>query len=291
MKILLLGKNGQLGYELNRALAPLGEVYALDYPDINLLNPDGYIPAVRNFGPKVIINATAYTAVDKAEEESDICQAINSVAPGILAEEARRIGAVMIHYSTDYVFDGLKTSAYTETDTPNPLGAYGLSKLQGEQAVSQSGAAHLTLRTAWVYSLRRDSFVTKVLAWSRKQETLRLVTDQVSNPTWSRMLAEASALLVARSGNDPTGWFKEHGGLYHLAGSGYASRYDWGQLILKLDPHREEQLVRQLLPSLTHEFPTPARRPLHSVLDCSRFEEVFDLRLPPWEKALEMAME
>lgn len=290
MKILLLGKFGQLGYELERALAPLGEVWAVDYPDINLLQPDGYIPVVRQFEPNLIFNATAYTAVDKAENEQQTCMAINTMAPGVLAEEARRIGAAFVHYSTDYVFDGGKGSAYTETDETNPLGMYGASKLQGEDAVRQSGAAHLILRTAWVYSMRRDSFVTKVLAWSRQQETLKLVTDQVSNPTWSRVLAEASALALAQGGKDPVGWLSERGGLYHLAGDGFASRYEWGEMILRLDPKPNEQRTRQLLPALTDEFPTPAKRPLHSVLDCSRFTEMFGLRLPAWQQALKLAM-
>ena len=291
MKILLLGKYGQLGYELERALAPLGEVKALDYPEINLVQPDKYVPIVRAFVPQIIINATAYTAVDRAESETAICTAINAQAAGVLAEEAKRIGAALVHYSTDYVFDGLKGSPYIETDAPNPLGVYGQSKLAGEQAIQHAGAAHLILRTAWVYSLRRDSFVTKVLAWSRQQEHLRLVTDQVSNPTWCRMLAEASALVLAQCGRDPAGWLGERSGLYHLAGDGVASRLDWGEAILRLDPQHETQRTRFIVPALTEEFPTPARRPLFSGMDCSRFEAVFGLRLPPWEQALAMAMQ
>lgn len=290
MKILLLGKVGQLGYELERALSPLGEVKALDYPDIDLSKPDSYVPLVRELRPQVIFNATAYTAVDQAEQEPELCQAINAISPGILAEEARSINSGLVHYSTDYVFDGTKGSAYTEADLPNPLGVYGLTKWHGEQAISQSGAAYLILRTAWVYSLRRASFVTKVLEWSRKQETLRLVTDQISNPTWSRMLAEASAQVFAHALHDPAGYLKDRGGLYHLAGDGFASRLEWGQAILRLDSHPEEQRVRQVFPARSADFPTLAQRPLFSVLDCTRFSQEFGLRLPNWEQALQLAM-
>jgi dTDP-4-dehydrorhamnose reductase len=217
--------------------------------------------------------------------------AINAAAPGVLAEEAAALGAALIHYSTDYVFDGLKGSAYIETDTPNPLNMYGKSKLAGEQAIRQAGGTFLILRTVWVYSLRRDSFVTKVLEWSRRQSTLRLVTDQVGNPTWARMLAEISAQLLAKGGKDPLSWLEERKGLYHLAGSGIASRLEWAQAILRCDPAREEQLTREIQPALTAEFPTPARRPLYSALNCDKFTDTFDLRLPDWEEALRLAME
>jgi dTDP-4-dehydrorhamnose reductase len=238
----------------------------------------------------VIVNATAYTAVDRAENEADLAYAINATAPGLLAQEARRIGAALIHYSTDYVFDGTKGSPYIENDPPHPLGVYGLSKLEGEEAVEQAGGAAVILRTSWVYSLRRDSFVTKVLSWGRQQKHLRLVSDQISGPTWARMLAEITTQLLAQSGNDPFGWLAEHQGLYHLAGSGYCSRLEWGKAILQMDPHREEQIVEEILPAMTADFPTPARRPLFSALDCSRFNEVFGLRLPDWKHALSLAM-
>ena len=291
VKILLLGNTGQLGWELERSLAVLGTVTALDYPAINLADADSILPLVRQLQPQIIVNATAYTAVDRAESEPDLVMAINAIAPGLLAEAARELGAAFIHYSTDYVFDGRKGSPYTEADPPNPLGVYGQSKLAGEQAVLNSGAAALVLRTSWVYSLRRDSFVTKVLAWARQQPELRLVADQVSGPTWARALAEITALLLARSGSDPAGWLRERRGLYHLAGAGYCSRLEWGQAILRLDAHPEDQLTRSILPARTDDFPTPAQRPLFSALDCARFSDTFDLRLPDWQLALRLAME
>jgi dTDP-4-dehydrorhamnose reductase len=291
MKILLLGNTGQLGWELERALAPLGELYAVDFPQFNLVDADGTVNYIRELRPKVIVNATAYTAVDRAEQERGLADAINGRAPGLLAEEARSLGAALIHYSTDYVFDGAKGEPYVEKDEPCPLGAYGESKLAGERALQDTGGSYLIFRTSWVYSLRRDSFVTKVLQWSRQHRSLKLVTDQVSNPTWCRMLAEASAQILAMASKDPAGWIGERKGLYHLAGWGYASRMDWGKAILSLDSKKEEQVVEEILPALTTEFPTPAKRPLFSALSCSHFENTFALRLPDWDQALRLAMD
>jgi dTDP-4-dehydrorhamnose reductase len=288
MKILLLGKFGQLGWELRRAIAPLGSVTALDYPEIDLVQADKMREMVRAYHPEVIINATAYTAVDKAESEAEIALAINARAPGVMAEEALRLGALLIHYSTDYVFDGEKGSPYLESDPPNPLGVYGQSKLEGERAIQAVGGNALILRTSWVYSLRRDSFVTKVLQWSRQQPALRLVTDQVSNPTWARMLAEITALLLAKGGVE---YLSERRGLYHLAGSGYASRLEWAQAILKLDDKPGEQMAGEIIPALTADFPTPAQRPLFSALNCDLFTRTFGLSLPPWKETLALAME
>lgn len=290
MNILLLGNTGQLGWELQRTLAPLGQVAALDYPEVNLADAAGLRQIVRRLHPQVIVNATAYTAVDRAESETELAMAVNSRGPGILAEEAAALGAALLHFSTDYVFDGAKGSAYIETDIPNPLNVYGRSKWAGEQAVQQVGGAYLILRTSWVYSLRRDSFVTKVLKWARQQRTLRLVTDQVSNPTWARMLAEVTAQMLAMGGRDVVPWLTERRGLYHLAGDGYASRMEWAQAILRCDPHRDEQVIGDILPGQTDDFPSPACRPLFSALNCDHFFEVFGLRLPPWEIALRLAM-
>ncbi len=291
MRLLLLGKNGQLGWELHRALLPLGPIAALDAPEINLARSDSWRPFVLQARPQVIVNATAYTAVDKAESEPEIAQAVNSRAPGELAELARDLGAALIHYSTDYVFDGAKGSPYVEGDPTSPLNEYGRSKLAGEQAILQVGGPALVFRTSWVYSLRRDSFVTKVLQWSRQQPNLRLVTDQVGNPTWARALAEITALLLARAGQDPAGWIGERAGVYHLAGDGCASRLEWAEAILRADPHPEQQTARQMIPALTADFPTPAQRPLFSALNCERFSQVFGLRLPVWEAALQLAMQ
>jgi dTDP-4-dehydrorhamnose reductase len=291
MNILLLGKIGQLGWELQRALAPLGRLAAVDYPEIDLTKPDTLLPVLRETRPRLIVNATAYTAVDRAESETDLANAINAQAPGLIAEEAQRLGAALIHYSTDYVFDGTKGSDYVESDIPNPLNVYGQSKLDGERTVEAVGGTYLILRTAWVYSMRRESFVSKVLQWARQQETLRIVSDQVSNPTWARILAEITALLIARAGSDPVDWLRERRGVYHLAGDGRASRLEWAQEILRYDQAKTEQTVRQLLPASTAEFPSPAQRPLHSALSCERFNNTFGLMMPNWKLALRFAMD
>ena len=290
MQILLLGINGQLGWELRRALATLGQVTALDYPQIDLTRPEQARTVIKRIKPQVIINATAYTSVDGAESEAEVALAINRDAPGIIAEEAKLLGAAFIHYSTDYVYDGTKSEPYVETDLPNPVNAYGQSKLAGEHEITQIGGTYLILRTSWLYSLRGETFVNKVLKWSRQYETLRIVEDQVGSPTWCRMLAEATAQVIAMGSKNIVDWLTAHSGLYHLAGDGYASRYEWAQEILKYDPSPQEQIVEQLLPSLTSEFPTPARRPLFSALDCTRFYQTFGLRLPDWRDALRLAL-
>jgi dTDP-4-dehydrorhamnose reductase len=291
MHILLIGNTGQLGWELERALAPLGELQTCDYPAIDLANTSSIRLFLHRYKPELIINAAAYTAVDRAEAEPDLADAINAIAPAVLAEEAHNIGSAFIHFSTDYVFDGLKGTPYPETDPPNPLNVYGRTKLAGEQGVQHIGGAYLILRTSWVYSLRRDSFVNKVLGWARSQPSLKLVTDQVSGPTWARSLAEVTSHLVLLGGNDIVDWLSEHHGLYHLAGSGYCSRFEWGQEVLQLDPHKEQQVVKELLPALTVEFPTPALRPLFSALNCDKFTRTFHLHLPDWKVALKLAME
>jgi dTDP-4-dehydrorhamnose reductase len=286
MKLLLLGNTGQLGWELERTLQPLGEVVALDYPQVNMADASSICRIVREQKPRVIVNATAYTAVDRAESESALSNSINGVGPGILADEALKLSAVLIHYSTDYVFDGTKGTPYQESDLPHPLNVYGQSKLVGEQAIESVGGIFLIFRTAWVYSLRRDSFVSKVLGWARNNETLRIVDDQVSNPTWARMLAEVTAQVLARGEN----YLRDQTGLYHLAGGGYASRYAWAKEILALDPNPQEQIVKQILPACTKDFSTPARRPLFSALDCGKFLNTFGIHILEWNKGLSLAM-
>jgi dTDP-4-dehydrorhamnose reductase len=274
-RIMLIGKNGQLGWELQRTLATLGEVISYDYPEIDLSKPENLRNIIRNAAPQIIVNAAAYTNVDKAESETELAQRVNAIAPGVMAEEARRLNAAIIHYSTDYVFDGKKGSSYVETDAPDPLNTYGKTKLEGELAVKAAGEAYLIFRTSWVFSLRQGGFVTKVLQWARQQTTLRIVDDQIGSPTWSRMLAEATAQVIAQGRNDPVEYLREKAGLYHLAGAGTASRYEWARAILELDPHREEQVMKELLPAKTSEFPTPAVRPMNTGLDC----ELVKLRL------------
>jgi dTDP-4-dehydrorhamnose reductase len=195
------------------------------------------------------------------------------------------------------VFDGKKGKPYLETDVPKPVGVYGSSKLAGEQAISTVGGKYLILRTSWLYSLRRDSFVTKVLKWARQNTQLRIVTDQVGNPTWARMLAEISAQLLVkaiqqiRAENQLNSWLGERKGIYHLAGSGFTSRLEWARAILQFDPHPNEQVVNALEAAYTTEFPTPAQRPIFSALNCDQFTKTFGLLLPPWEEALKLAME
>jgi dTDP-4-dehydrorhamnose reductase len=298
MRILLLGKVGQLGWELRRTLSPLGQVISLDYPVLDLARSYTLYTLIRETQPNVIVNATAYTAVDRSESEPEFAMAVNGAAPGVLAEAALAQNSALIHYSTDYVFDGKKGSPYVETDEPHPLGVYGSSKLAGEQAIAQVDGAYLILRTSWLYSMRRDSFVSKVLEWARQKPCLRIVTDQVGNPTWARMLAEITAQMLAIPNSRPgmsssqfAGWFHERSGVYHLAGNGHASRLEWAEAILRLDPHQEEQMAKEILPALTADFPSPAKRPLFSALDCQKFADVFGLCLPDWEEALQLAME
>jgi dTDP-4-dehydrorhamnose reductase len=286
MKIMLLGARGQLGSEIQSSMTTLGEVAAFDIHSLNLENAQSVQETIRTIHPDVIVNASAYTAVDLAETESHKAFTVNGEVPGLLAEEAARLNAFLIHYSTDYVFDGTKGTAYRETDTAHPLSVYGRSKLAGEQAVMAGGAPYLILRTSWVYSRNRNSFVTKVLEWARKQEVMSVVSDQVSNPTWARTLAEVTADLL-RKGLD---CLTDRKGLYHVTGVGYASRLEWAKKIIELDPHKQEQKVTEILPALTSDFPTPAQRPLFSALDCSLFQSTFDMELPRWEDALRLAM-
>jgi dTDP-4-dehydrorhamnose reductase len=216
---------------------------------------------------------------------------VNGGAPGVMAEAARRSGGMLVHYSTDYVFDGEKGSPYVETDIPNPLNVYGESKLAGEKAIRQAADAYLILRTSWVYSTRLQSgFVKKVLAWARQKETLRIVEDQTGCPTWARMLAETTALLIAKAGDRPVDYFKLNHGIYHVAGKGSASRFEWAQTILGFDPHREEQKISRLEPARSAEFPATAARPVYSVLDCIHFENTFGLCIPNWKESLVLAM-
>jgi len=291
IKILLIGCNGQVGWELVRTLAPLGEVVAVARPEIDLANADSTAGWVRRTEPDVIVNAGAYTDVDGAESDPNTARTVNARAPGILATEAERLGSALIHFSTDFVFDGEKNNPYRETDPPRPLGVYGRTKLEGELAVAEAGDSGVVLRTAWVYSLRRPSFVTKVLEWSRKSQDLRIVADQTGSPTWCRMLAEATARIIAMGGDDPAGFLRERRGIYHLACTGAASRLEWARAILEYDPHPEEQQAREIRPAMTSDFPAPAIRPIYSVLDCTKFADAFGFRLPPWEEALRLAME
>ena len=283
MKILVTGCGGQLGRELKRSLACLGEVVACDRRQLDLAQADALRTAVRAMAPAVIVNAAAYTAVDKAEAEPVAAEAINAVAPGILAEEAKRLDALLIHFSTDYVFDGNKSAPYTEDDTPAPLSAYGRSKFGGELAIAATGARHLILRTSWVYGLHGANFMKTMLRLGRRScetgDELRVVGDQVGAPTWTRHLADVTGLILARR-DVPTG-------LYHLAAAGETSWHGYAEAIFteaqRAGLMDKVPVVRRIASA---DFPLPAPRPANSRLDCSRFRRDFDLTLPDWRTGL-----
>jgi dTDP-4-dehydrorhamnose reductase len=287
-RILLIGKIGQVGWELRRTLAPMGRITCVDFPEIDLTKGDSIRQWVRETRPNIVINAAAYTAVDKAESEPDKAMSINGVAPGILAEEAKQSGALLVHYSTDYVFDGAKTTPYVETDSPNPLGAYGRSKLAGDEAVRAVGGAHLIFRLCWVYGARGQNFMLTMMRLAREREELRVVGDQIGCPTWSRMIAEATAQAVkqAVSAPDPDALT----GTYHLASSGTTSWHGFAEAIVKLMPAEGRRCARVEAISTT-EYPTPTKRPAYSVLACDKLEHAFGLRLPHWEESLKQVLE
>lgn len=290
MRTLLFGRSGQLGWELERALNALGPVTAVGRTDVDLTDLEALRRAIRSGQPDLIVNASAYTQVDRAEADAELARRINAAAPRVMAEEASRLGCPLIHYSTDYVFDGESDRPYDERDRPRPLNVYGASKLEGEQAVQAVGGAYLILRASWVYSLRRKSFVAQVLNWARTQPTMHVVDDQIGSPTWCRALAQTTTELIAGLSHRLTPAFTERAGVYHLAGSGAVSRWEWAKTIVELDPRQREQVVRTIEPASTSEFPTPARRPLYSALNCDLFEGTFGLRLPDWVASLRAAM-
>jgi len=290
MKILLLGKNGQLGWEFQRLLPALGETISLGREDLDVANTQAVQDTMEELKPNLIINTSAYTEVDLAENQSELAMKINATAPGVMAETARKLGAIFVHYSTDYVFDGKSHIPHTENDPTNPLNIYGKSKLMGEDNIQQAGDAYLILRTSWVYSMRGNSFVNKVLGWSRKNKTMKIVNDQISSPTWARTLAEITSRIFTQNKIDIFERTRERHGVYHLAGIGYTSRYEWAKQIVACDPNRTEQLVQTIEPVSSDEFPTPARRPLFSALDCNKFIQTFHLSPPKWEESLQQAM-
>ena len=290
IKILLFGKYGQLGWELHRSLQGLGEIVAYDFPEVDFTKPSSLKTIVERERPQIVVNAAAYTDVDKAESEPDKARLVNAEAPGVLAESCRSLDAALIHFSTDYVFDGKKGSPYTEEDEPHPLNVYGQTKLGGEKAVLQAGGVSLIFRTAWIYSLRRDCFVTKVLKWARTQKELRIVDDQISNPTWARALAEATTQVIARAGTEPSLRLAERRGLHNLACRESASRFEWAKAIVELNHEAAESPHTAILPAKSADFVTSATRPTLTALDCRRFEGNFGLSMPDWKSALFLAM-
>ena len=288
MKILLIGKNGQVGWELHRTLAPLAEVVAVDYPEINFADPPAVRRLVAESHPNVVVNAAAYTAVDKAETEEEICHQINATGPCVLAEEAKKIGALLVHYSTDYVFDGMNPTAYVETDTPNPLGVYGKSKLAGDQAVQASGVDHLIFRLCWVYGARGQNFLLTMKRLAREREQLCVVRDQMGCPTWSRMIAETTALALKQvTGSADRSAFN---GTYHLAAAGGTSWHGFASRIIELIPAVERK-CREVVGITTAEYPTAAKRPAYSVLNCDKLQATFGLRLPDWAVGLRQVLD
>ena len=280
MKILLTGKNGQVGWELQRTLCALGDVVALNSAEMNLADPDEITRVVGRVRPGLIVNAAAYTAVDKAESEPDLAMAINGLAPSILAEEAKRLGIMLIHYSTDYVFDGSKSGAYAEDDIPAPLNVYGHSKLAGEQAITASGCRHLILRTSWVYGLRGKNFLLTMLRLLQEKQVLSVVSDQHGSPTWSRMIAEVTAILASRDA--------AANGIYHLTSAGGISWCEFAARIAAwLDANGRNAAT--IHPITSQEYPTPARRPLNSLLSSAKLESDFAVRIPDWARAFDMA--
>jgi dTDP-4-dehydrorhamnose reductase len=274
--ILLVGASGQLGVELARVLPIHGEVVALDRAALDLADADAIVAAVRSTRPRIIVNAAAYTAVDRAESEPAQADAINARAPGILAEEAKRADALFIHYSTDYVFDGEAAAPYDELAIPNPINAYGQSKLGGERAIAAVGGASLVLRTSWVYGLRGQNFFTTMRRLATERDELRIVADQFGTPNWTRSLADATAALVGRGVAE----LAERAGLYHLSGSGSTSWFDFARAIFAgADRPR-------VSPITTAEYPTAARRPRRSTLSSAKFANAFGFALPPWEEML-----
>jgi len=289
MRILLLGARGQVGHELAGTLAPFAQVVASSRAETNL-DAEGVRPLVEEAKPDVIVNASAYTDVDGAEKEPELAHAVNARLVGALGEETKRRRAALVHFSTDFVFDGEKPTPYVETDATAPLGEYGRSKLAGERALSEMDAAAVIFRTAWVYSLRRKSFVTTMLRLAREREELAVVTDQIGSPTFCRDLAQAVALILYGCRTNAVEAIAEARGIYHLAGSGSVSRYDFTRAILELDPRRSEHRVKQLRPIRAAEFPLPARRPRATPLDGAKAFAQWGIRLAPWRDALARAL-
>jgi dTDP-4-dehydrorhamnose reductase len=287
-RILLIGKNGQVGWELRRTLAPLARVLAVDFPEIDLTDAHAARRLVLDARPQVVLNAAAYTAVDKAESDSETARRINAVAPGVLAEAAKQAGAWMVHYSTDYVFDGTKRAPYVETDAPNPLGVYGRTKLAGDEAVRAAGGNHLIFRLCWVYGARGQNFLLTMQRLARERETLRVVNDQWGCPTWSRLIAEATTLALQQVLAAPEA--DALTGTYHLAAGGSASWHTFASRIVELLPAGARR-CREVVAITTAEYPTPARRPAYSVLDCGKLQKTFGLRLPEWEAGLRLVLD
>jgi dTDP-4-dehydrorhamnose reductase len=295
MRILLIGANGQVAWELQRTLMPLGEVIALgrNTPGLQLdiTDLESVRRVIQEIHPHVIVNPAAYTAVDKAESEPELAMVVNGIAPGVMAEEAKRLNIPLIHYSTDYVFSGQQQIPYKETDQTNPQNVYGQTKLVGEQAIQAVGGKYFIFRTSWVYGLHSKNFLLTILKLAREREELRVVNDQMGAPTWSRAIAEMTSQILAQGMGNLSEFSDRHTGLYHLSASGETSWYDFTQAILRLDPKSAEHRVQRVIAIPTEQYPTPAQRPANSLLDNSKLVQNFGLALPHWHKSLELAFE
>ena len=290
MKILLLGKNGQVGWELQRALAPLGELIALGSDGAgpltgDFLRPESLAATVRAVAPQIIVNAAAHTAVDKCESEPDLARALNAAAPAVLASEARILGALLLHYSTDYVFDGSGSTPWVEDAATGPLSVYGATKLEGEQLIRASGCLHLILRTSWVYAARGGNFAKTMLKLAQERERLTVIDDQVGAPTGADLLADLSAHMLHSTLQRP-----ELAGTYHAAASGETSWHGYAQHVIEFAraagrPIRVAPHAIEAVP--TSAFPTPARRPANSRMNTRKLRDGFDLVLPPWQLGVE----
>lgn len=285
MRLLVLGRSGQVGNALTQSLQGLGELIALDRTQLDLSNPDAIRTALRELQPQMIINAAAYTAVDAAESDEATAFQINAEAPRVMAEESERLGAALIHYSTDYVFDGGKQSAWLEDDATAPLSVYGRSKLAGEQAITNVGGTHLILRTSWVYGLHGKNFLLTILKLAETRDELAIVDDQVGAPTWAVTIADATATIIRDAGEPAQ--LASQSGVYHLCAGGHTSWFGFAQAIFS---HASVQRKPKLRPITTAEYPTPARRPSNSMLNTDKFRHTFG-DLPAWDDALQTCMQ
>jgi dTDP-4-dehydrorhamnose reductase len=282
-KILIIGSLGQVGWELCRTLAPLGQVIAHDRDTFDITCSAFVRNFLREIKPDVIVNAAAYTAVDKAEMDQATCHAINEEGPRVLAEMAKELDALMIHYSTDYVFDGTSTQPYKEHDQPNPQNVYAASKLAGDLAVTSSGCSHVVLRTSWVYGSRGQNFLLTMLRLAKERDTLKIVCDQIGAPTWSRMIAEVTAQVISKyNGQD---------GIYNLTSAGKTSWHGFAEAIFDLHSAKNGSKEVRLISIPSSEYPVPAKRPQNSLLCHEKLQKTFGIRLPDWKDALEMCLE
>lgn len=285
MRLLVLGRSGQVGNALTQSLQGLGELIALDRTQLDLSNPDAIRTALRELQPQMIINAAAYTAVDAAESDEATAFQINAEAPRVMAEESERLGAALIHYSTDYVFDGGRQSAWLEDDAAAPLSVYGRSKLAGEQAITDVGGTHLILRTSWVYGLHGKNFLLTMLKLAETRDELAIVDDQVGAPTWAVTIADATAAIIRDAGEPAQ--LASQSGVYHLCAGGHTSWFGFAQAIFS---HASVQRKPKLRPITTAEYPTPAKRPSNSMLNTDKFRHTFG-DLPAWDDALQTCMQ